>query len=486
LGADTKRIIVWMRRALRVEDNTPLWHAAQEGGVVIPVVVLRDEERYRRDTPRRRFIRGALGQLDEGLRSRGSCLVCLRGDPEKEIPALARAVAATDVFAVTVYDPETLGRDARLGTELERHGIRWKTFKDCVLLESGETVKNDGTPYTVYTPFRNAWQANIHRVLEPLPTVIALPPVEGIDKKRTLPAFDSIDNNAGERMAHTRLRIFLKERAMHYHEFRDMPGVAGTSQLSADLAHGTISIRRVFRDTRLAVDAVRGNTRRGFETFMNELIWREFYYQILSAFPYVTRRSFKTQMDGIRWSADRSHFAAWCEGRTGYPIVDAGMRQLLAEGWMHNRVRMIVASFLTKDLHINWQWGEQHFLEHLIDADIASNNGGWQWTAGTGTDASPWFRIFNPVLQAEKFDPSGEYVRRYVPELRTLPNGVIHKPWGLPDDEQKSAGVRIGVDYPAPLVDHARERETTMRLYREATDTVKRRPTGKVAPRRVS
>ncbi len=475
-----------MRRALRVEDNTPLWHAEQEGEVVFPVVVLRDDVRYRRDTPRRRFVRGALQELDAELRSRGSRLVCLHGDPEKAIPALVRATAATDVYAVRVYDPETMARDVRMAKELETLGVRWKTYKDCVLLESAENAKNDGTPYTVYTPFRKNWLSNLEKVPGPLPTLRRLPPVAGVAGEHDLPAFDSVDPDAGERRAVERLRRFINEKAMKYHELRDIPGVAGTSRLSPDLAHGTISIRRVFQDTRTAASAARGNARKGFETFLGELIWREFYYHILSAFPHVTRQSFKMQMDRIRWRRDRKLFDSWCEGRTGYPIVDAGMRQLIAEGWMHNRVRMVVASFLTKDLHLNWQWGEQHFLEHLIDADIASNNGGWQWTAGTGTDASPWFRIFNPVLQAEKFDPKGDYVRRYVPELSSLPDAAIHKPWTLSENGQKSAGVRIGVDYPAPVVDHGKERETTMRLYREATETAPRHPAGKVRARRES
>jgi len=369
---------------------------------------------------------------------------------------------------------------------LERKGIRWKTFKDTILMESDEVSKSDGTPYTVYTPFRNTWRANIDRVPDPLTKVRTLPPLNGIDGLGSLPKFTSVENDAGERTALTRLRLFLNERAARYHVQRDIPGVDGTSRLSADLAHGTISIRRVFRDARTAAEKASGGARKGFETFLDELIWREFYYRILSAFPHVTRRSFRTPMDRIRWSGNQAHFSAWCEGRTGYPIVDAGMRQLIAEGWMHNRVRMIVASFLTKDLHLNWQWGERYFLEHLIDADIASNNGGWQWTAGTGTDASPWFRIFNPVLQAEKFDPQGDYVRKYVPELRTLPRNAIHKPWVLSHEEQKSVGVRIGVEYPAPIVDHGKERKTALRLYREATETVDRRPAGKAVSRRGS
>jgi deoxyribodipyrimidine photo-lyase len=247
---------------------------------------------------------------------------------------------------------------------------------------------------------------------------------------------------------------------------RDLPGIDGTSRLSAHLANGTISIRTVYHAVKERADRAPEKEHESIAIFINELIWREFYYQILANFPFAVDGAFREEFRSLRWSENREHFRAWAEGRTGYPIVDAAMRQLRSEGWMHNRARMIVASFLTKDLHIDWRRGEQHFFDHLIDADIASNNGGWQWTAGTGTDASPWFRIFNPVLQGEKFDPDGAYVRRYVPELSRLPANAIQKPWVLSPTEQKAAGCILGAEYPERIVRHEEERLVTLELYK--------------------
>ena len=279
----------------------------------------------------------------------------------------------------------------------------------------------------------------------------------------------------------TRLRSFIAAGAAQYDTRRDLPGVDGTSRLSPYLAVGAVSIRRVFHaawEARAAAPAAR---RTGFTTFINELVWREFYYQILVHFPHVIHAPFRPEFAGIPWSTDEKSFQRWKDGTTGYPIVDAAMRQLRTEGWMHNRARMIVASFLTKDLHINWQWGEKYFFGTLTDADHASNNGGWQWTAGTGTDASPWFRIFNPLLQGKKFDPAGAYVRRYVPELARFSDAVIHEPWTANRQEQEAAGCVIGRGYPAPMVDHAEARARTMAIYRVPGATAVAAPTGSTA-----
>jgi deoxyribodipyrimidine photo-lyase len=254
---------------------------------------------------------------------------------------------------------------------------------------------------------------------------------------------------------------------MHqYKARRDLPGVDGTSRLSPHLSVGTISPRKVYWAARSAAERSEPAAKAGIDTYVSELIWREFYYQILSNFPFVQRESFKEELRTIRWRKNESRFARWTSGTTGYPIVDAAMRQLNSEGWMHNRTRMIVASFLTKDLHLNWQEGERYFFDRLVDADVAANNGGWQWTAGTGTDASPWFRIFNPVNQGKKFDPEGVYVRRYVPELSSVPNALIHEPWKMSRQDQEACRCRIGRDYPAPVVDHGEQRILTMELYK--------------------
>jgi deoxyribodipyrimidine photo-lyase len=260
----------------------------------------------------------------------------------------------------------------------------------------------------------------------------------------------------------------VRKKLASYAERRDLLAKDATSRLSAHLANGTISIREVYHAAREVRSRGNAVARTSADTFITELIWREFFYQILAHHPFVLRRSFRDGIPADSWSGTRRHLRAWCEGRTGYPIVDAGMRQLNSEGWMHNRARMIVASFLVKDLHIDWRKGERYFLDRLIDADLASNNGGWQWVAGTGTDASPWFRIFNPVTQSRRFDPSGAYIRRYVPELASVPAPLVHSPWLMSRDDQVRTHCRIGKDYPLPIVDHNVERAVALAMFRVA------------------
>jgi deoxyribodipyrimidine photo-lyase len=271
------------------------------------------------------------------------------------------------------------------------------------------------------------------------------------------------------------LRAFVNRKIQSYGQQRDFPAEEGTSRLSSFLANGAISIRTVFHAALQARAAEPPKVRQNIDVFLNELIWREFYYQILHHFPAVLQGAFRSELNDVAWRNDPVKFEAWCNGQTGYPVVDAAMRQLNQEGWMHNRARMIVASFLTKDLHISWQWGEKYFFDRLTDADLASNNGGWQWTAGTGTDASPWFRIFNPVLQGEKFDPEGAFVLRYLPELAGVPIRWIHKPWMLQESGKMKKAVS-GPSYPGPIVDHAEARSTTLELYRSASGESGPRP----------
>jgi deoxyribodipyrimidine photo-lyase len=261
---------------------------------------------------------------------------------------------------------------------------------------------------------------------------------------------------------------FMRTGLSSYGERRDLLAADGTSRLSQHLAVGTLSVRTLYHAVTDAMSRADSIGRTNAATYMSELIWREFYSTIVCNYPHVVQGAFRPEFDRIVWSRSRSHRDAWCEGHTGYPIVDAAMRQLNTEGWMHNRARMIVASFLTKDLHIHWMHGERYFFDRLIDADIASNNGGWQWTAGTGTDASPWFRIFNPVSQARRFDPDGVYVRRYLPELAGVPAGRIHEPWLMTASEQQASGVVPGKSYPRPIVDHDVERKATLELFRNA------------------
>jgi len=471
------RIIVWMRRALRVQDNAPLWNAMQDGREVIPLVCLSDDPAYLAETPRRVFFRNALRALDHELRERSSKLTVRVGTAAREIPAAAYEYGADAVYAARVYDPAALHRDTTLSTSLMKIGVEWETFQDSLLFERTDIVSGTGMPYRVYTPYLRSWRDRWDDAPRPIPRVrtVASPDIRG-SEPGAFRWFAAADASGGERAAQRRLTTFLKNSIHAYRGNRDLPGVDGTSRLSADLAHGTLSIRTLYWAAREAREEADRKGRESIESFINELVWREFYYQIFSNFPFAADGAFREEFRTINWRENRGHFDAWCAGRTGYPIVDAAMRQLHREGWMHNRARMIVASFLTKDLHISWQRGERYFLEHLVDADIASNNGGWQWTAGTGTDASPYFRIFNPVLQGKKFDPEGTYIRRYVPELARVPQRMIHEPWRLDLDGQRSAGCLIGKQYPAPMVDHTAEREVALRLYRSPLSTRVRDP----------
>jgi len=464
-----------MRRALRVDDNTPLWQALQDAEEVIPLLVLRDSADYRMDTPRRRFLRRAIADLDRRLRDRGTQLHIRVGRPEDRIPASAAAYGADAVYAARVYDAPALERDVRLVHGLERLGVTLMTVKDRVLREGTEILNTGGSPYKVFTPYKRVWLAagdDVPRVL-PMPRKIGpVPLAKGSIPLSAMPGFGDVAPGGGESAALDRLQMFMRSGIHHYEDRRDLPGVDGTSLLSPHLSVGTISPRTVYWAARKAGERLESDGRlqsaekAGISTYVSELIWREFYYQILSNFPFVQHGSFKEDMRKIRWRKSESRFARWASGMTGYPIVDAAMRQLNSEGWMHNRARMIVASFLTKDLHLSWQEGERYFFERLIDADVASNNGGWQWSAGTGTDASPWFRIFNPVSQGKKFDPEGAYVRRYVPELSSVPAAWIHEPWHMSRQDQEACGCRIGRDYPALMVDHGEQRLLTMELYK--------------------
>ncbi len=461
-------VVVWMRRALRVQDNTPLYAALQDAEKVVPVVCLRDATKYRLQTPRREFIRSALKDLEARMESLGGRLFVRVGAPERVLPNVARDHAADAVYAIDVYDEPTQARDERISRLLRKRGIEWRTFKDAILFEGKEILSTSGVPYKVYTPYKKEWLGRAEDIPRVLPRVRTVPtPAPGTRDipLRKVAGFNGTHGPGGETEALRRLKSFLGTRVREYKTLRDFPGTDGTSRLSGSLAHGSISVRTVYWSAREAWEEADAAGRSSVETFIAELIWREFYYSILQNFPFVLERAFREEFNEISWSEDRSRRAAWSEGRTGYPIVDAAMRQLNTEGWMHNRARMIVASFLTKDLHISWQVGERYFFERLIDADLASNNGGWQWTAGTGTDASPWFRIFNPVLQAKKFDPAGDYIRKYVPELSAVSQKHIHAPWEMSGAGQSRSGCVIGRDYPAPIVDHMTARSVTKELY---------------------
>lgn len=417
-----------------------------------------------------------LRRLDDDLQARGSRLVVRRGDPVKELRDLVGESGAGAIFAEEDYWPYARRRESRVADALPLHLVGGLTLHPPTAV-----VKPDGTNYTVFTPFSRAWKAlpmpDARSVLSPPRRLPAPPQIDSlpIPGEPTLPP--GVPFPAGEAEAKRRLQSFVdgKDPVVYgYAETRDRMDLEGTSRLSPYLRFGMVSARQAVVSALSAMDAAPNpRMRKGAEVWLNELIWREFYMAILHHVPEVLDHSFRADLQDIAWANDRDIFAAWCTGLTGYPVVDAGMRQLVQSGWMHNRARMIVASFLVKDLLVDWRWGERFFMQHLVDGDPAANNGGWQWTAGTGTDAAPYFRIFNPILQGKKHDPEGAYVRRWVPELAQVPQQFIHAPWEMPLEVQQQANCIIGQDYPVPIVDHAWARERVLTTYARARETDK-------------
>jgi deoxyribodipyrimidine photo-lyase len=458
--------IWWIRRDLRLHDNAAL-HAALDGGRrVVPAFIL--DERLLAvpaGSPRRNaFLFQGLAALDASLRERGSRLVVRRGDPAIELRRLVQEARAEAIVAHVDHSPFSRRRDARVAADLPLTWVGGVTIQPPELV-----LRRDGSPYTVFGAFRRAWRA-----LPPpssgglLPAPAILPPPPAVNGLPLDPGRASDEFPAGEGEALRRLEAFLAEPARRYDEGRNRLDLTGTSALSPYFRFGMISPRLAFARASAELDSAAPEARRSLQTWIDELIWREFFIAILHRFPQVLHTAFRPALRDIRWRDDPQAFDAWTSGRTGYPIVDAAMRQLARTGWMPNRARMITASFLTKDLLVDWRRGERWFMHHLIDGDPAANNGGWQWTAGVGTDAAPYFRIFNPIRQAARFDPRGAYVRRWVPELEGVPDEHIHEPWRMASSDQARLGCRIGPDYPAPIVDHMAQRAYVLAAYRAA------------------
>ncbi len=460
--------LVWFRRDLRDFDHAALYHALKRFPRVFCVFVFDTEildALPRRADRRVEFIHASVVELDAGLRARGGGLIVRHGPARDVIPALAVSLGVTAVLANGDYEPAAIDRDEEVTERLRSQGVDFERFKDQVIFEKREVLTKSATPFSVFTPYKRAWLAALSDFhlkaypveiyaasLAPLPAGESIPPLSDIGFEPTnLLEVGITPGMAGGR---TLIQDFLR-RIDRYKVRRDFPASKGVSYLSVHLRFGTVSIRELAR-----IAHARGGE--GADTWLSELIWRDFYFQILWHNPHVVGASFRPEYDRVRWDDAPELFAAWREARTGYPIVDAAMRQIAHSGYMHNRLRMVVASFLTKDLGIDWRLGEKYFADELNDFDLAANNGGWQWAASTGCDAQPYFRIFNPVNQSEKFDPDGSFIRRYLPELAKVPDKFIHTPWTMPPIDQKLAGCEIGKDYPLPIVDHAKARERTL------------------------
>jgi deoxyribodipyrimidine photo-lyase len=460
--------LVWFRRDLRDFDHAALHHALKSHQRVYCAFVFDTEilEALPRRADRRvEFIHGSVVELDAALRARGGGLIVRHAAARECIPALAASLGVDAVFANRDYEPAALARDGDVAERLRVLGCDFRDFKDQVIFEKSEVLTQGGSAFSVFTPYKRAWLKTLtdfHLKAYPIDKYaghLAPPPAGEAVPALTELGFEptnlvELGITPGMAAGRQLFEAFLK-RIGRYKARRDFPAVKGVSYLSVHLRFGTVSIRELAR----AAHAAGGE---GAETWLSELIWRDFYFQILWHHPHVVGASFRPEYDKVRWDDAPGLLEAWCEGRTGYPIVDAAMRQINHSGYMHNRLRMIVASFLTKDLGIDWRLGEAYFAEHLNDFDLAANNGGWQWAASTGCDAQPYFRIFNPVTQSERFDPDGAFIRRYLPELAKVPDKYIHAPWTLPPIDQKLAACQIGSDYPAPIVDHARARERTL------------------------
>jgi deoxyribodipyrimidine photo-lyase len=474
----TASALVWLRRDLRCDDHAALYHALRRFERVYCAFVFDTEildALPSRQDRRVEFIHASVLQLHAGLQAlavrsgaEGGGLIVRHGVAFECVVQLACELGVQEVLTNRDYEPQAMARDQRAAEALRAQGIAFSDYKDQVLLERDEVLTQQGQPYSVFTPYKRAWLQKLDAFqLKPYPVEryaahLAAPPAGEVLPSLQDLGFAPINLAAlpmpvGMQGAQQLLADFLPRMAA-YEQARDFPGRKGVSYLSVHLRFGTVSIRQL---ARLAQQrALQGDT--GAQTWLSELAWRDFYFMILWHHPHVLTRAFRTEYDRVLWDEAPELWDAWCEARTGYPLVDAAMRQLQQTGYMHNRLRMVVARFLTQDLGIDWRRGERFFADHLNDYDLAANNGGWQWAASTGCDAQPWFRIFNPVTQSQRFDPEGKFIRRYVPELARLPDKHIHFPAGMKPLALQACGVTLGKDYPHPVVDHSSARQRTL------------------------
>ena len=475
---ETPPVIHWFRQDLRIADNPAFNAAVATGQPVIPLYVLDDETpaQWRMGGASRWWLHHALSALGDALNDRGATLVLRSGRAAEVLPRVVAETGATGVFMTRCYEPWAADAEQAIAATLGAKGVDCRRFGGALLFEPEAVTTGKGGPFKVFTPF---YKACLDR--PPPGAPLAAPktvtgPAPDLKSERlqdwallpTSPDWAGGLRDSwtpGENGARAALHAFLDESMGDYGTLRDVPGVTGTSRLSPHLHFGEISPRQCWHAATTAAESRSGTPSGGAASFLRELVWREFSHHLLHHWPTLPDRPFRPDFDDFPWQDDADGLRAWQAGRTGYPIVDAGMRELWHTGWMHNRVRMIVASFLVKHLLIPWQAGEAWFWDTLVDADLANNAAGWQWVGGCGADAAPYFRIFNPVLQGEKFDAEGAYVRKWVPEIAGLPDRFVHKPWAAPQAVRDDAGIRLGDTYPAPIVDHKRARERALAAF---------------------
>ncbi|MEZ0331423.1 MAG: deoxyribodipyrimidine photo-lyase [Methylophilaceae bacterium] len=467
--------LVWFRRDLRDFDHAALYHALKDSKQVYCAFVFDTEilDKLTDKADRRvEFIWKSLQELKTALLAKGGDLIVLHGKARDEIPKLAKSLGVEAIYSNRDYEPAAIARDVYVAKTVAQENIAFHQFKDQVIFEQDEVLSLSSKPYSVFTPYKNAHLKKLNDFY------LSAYPVDRYSDHLAKPEKNFPDISL-ESMGFQRTNLKtmklptgmsggaalfndFTDRIQQYKAARDFPAVKGPSYLSVHLRFGTVSVRHLARTAWQT-----GGT--GAEGWLNELIWRDFYFQILHHNPRVADgKSFKPEYDSLPFPNNEKLFKAWCDGKTGYPLVDAAMRQLNQTGWMHNRLRMVAASFLVKDLLIDWRWGEQYFAEKLIDFDFSANNGGWQWAASTGCDAQPYFRIFNTISQSEKFDAQGKFIRKYVPELKQCNDKEVHAPWLIPPLRQQTLNIEIGREYPLPIVDHATQRELALTLYKSA------------------
>jgi deoxyribodipyrimidine photo-lyase len=463
--------LVWLRRDLRIRDNAALRAALERHEKVVPVFCFDERllEGRHASGPRTQFMLECLIELREAFRDRGGELFIRRGRPEAELAELADETGAEEVHFAYDVSPFARKRGRRTHEAFRDAGLEIHSHPGLNAIDVHDISTQQGRPYTVFSPFHRNWEQVERRPLLEAPSEIGVPSGPAVGRIPKLADF-GLDQEVsepppgGEIAAQRRLHDFLDGDVDAYADNHDALGADRTSRLSPYLHFGCVSPRQI--EERLA-----GRRGKGPAAFHRQLCWRDFYHHVLLNFPANARSEYQQRYRGMRWSRAEKAFAAWKDGRTGYPLVDAAMRQLAREGWMHNRARLVVGSFLTKDLGIDWRWGERHFMRLLVDGDQANNNGNWQWIASVGTDPQPYFRrIYNPTLHMERYDPDGTYVRRYVPELEKVPDEHLREPWEMPAEVQEKAGCVIGTDYPEPIVDHQEARLEAMERYRSAKD----------------